>query len=188
MRRYCYETKSDLPPELLYRTIADIKRWPEWDDEIEGIEIERAGRGRQRLRPEATGPQCGQAAHRDDGRALSLCRCRLHAPGAHAHRTRLHPDAGRDAGAEHDRDRRARWRPSGIGRWRRAMPKGPPARRGVSSPSRPCGRCSFQTRTSRRNQRPARPKAKRRGRAFAELTSSAEGIASAALGLARWRI
>lgn len=39
MRRYCYETKSDLPPELLYRTIADIKRWSEWDDEIEGIEM-----------------------------------------------------------------------------------------------------------------------------------------------------
>lgn len=40
MRRYCYETKSDLPPEQLYRALADVARWPEWDDEIEAIEID----------------------------------------------------------------------------------------------------------------------------------------------------
>nr|WP_298681852.1 SRPBCC family protein [uncultured Dongia sp.] len=39
MRRYCYETTSDLPPSQLYAAIADVARWPEWDDEIEGIEI-----------------------------------------------------------------------------------------------------------------------------------------------------
>jgi len=40
MRRYCYETTSDLPPSQLYAAIADVARWPEWDDEIEGIEID----------------------------------------------------------------------------------------------------------------------------------------------------
>ena len=40
MRRYCYETTSDLPPELLYAAITDVARWPEWDDEIEGIALD----------------------------------------------------------------------------------------------------------------------------------------------------
>jgi hypothetical protein len=39
MRRYCYETMSDLPPSQLYAAITDVARWPEWDEEIEGIEI-----------------------------------------------------------------------------------------------------------------------------------------------------
>jgi hypothetical protein len=40
MRRYCYETTSDLPPELLYAAITDVARWPEWDDEIEAVRLD----------------------------------------------------------------------------------------------------------------------------------------------------
>lgn len=40
MRRYFYETKSDLPPEQLYRALADIRRWPEWDEGIEATSID----------------------------------------------------------------------------------------------------------------------------------------------------
>jgi hypothetical protein len=35
MRRYMYETTVSTTPDRLYLAIADISRWPEWDDELE---------------------------------------------------------------------------------------------------------------------------------------------------------
>jgi uncharacterized protein YndB with AHSA1/START domain len=35
MRRYTYETDTSVPAEKLFRAKADIRRWPEWDDELE---------------------------------------------------------------------------------------------------------------------------------------------------------
>jgi hypothetical protein len=40
MRRHSYETTTDLPPERLYRALADVASWPQWDDGIEAIAIE----------------------------------------------------------------------------------------------------------------------------------------------------
>lgn len=40
MRRYSYETTSDLPPERLFNALADIASWPQWDDGIEAIAFE----------------------------------------------------------------------------------------------------------------------------------------------------
>ena len=35
MRRYTHEITTTLPPGRLFRAIADIARWPEWDGELE---------------------------------------------------------------------------------------------------------------------------------------------------------
>jgi hypothetical protein len=35
MKTYIYSTTTEVPAEKLYRAIADINRWPEWDSEIE---------------------------------------------------------------------------------------------------------------------------------------------------------
>jgi uncharacterized protein YndB with AHSA1/START domain len=35
MRRYSYETDTTVPAEKLFRAKADIRHWPEWDDELE---------------------------------------------------------------------------------------------------------------------------------------------------------
>lgn len=40
MRRYSYETVTDLPPEQLYRAFTDVQSWPQWDDGIEAIILE----------------------------------------------------------------------------------------------------------------------------------------------------
>jgi len=40
MRRYSYETVTNLPPEQLYRAFADVQSWPQWDDGIEAIILE----------------------------------------------------------------------------------------------------------------------------------------------------
>ncbi|WP_374653039.1 SRPBCC family protein [Dongia sp.] len=40
MRRHSYETTSDLPPERLYKALADIASWPQWDDGIEAIVLD----------------------------------------------------------------------------------------------------------------------------------------------------
>ena len=37
MRRYSYETVTDLPPEQLFRAFTDVQSWPQWDDGIEAI-------------------------------------------------------------------------------------------------------------------------------------------------------
>jgi hypothetical protein len=34
MRTYSYSTSTHLPAQLLYRAIADINRWPQWDDDL----------------------------------------------------------------------------------------------------------------------------------------------------------
>lgn len=40
MRRYSYETVTDLPPEQLFRAFTDVQSWPQWDDGIEAIILE----------------------------------------------------------------------------------------------------------------------------------------------------
>ncbi|MBI2253432.1 MAG: SRPBCC family protein [Proteobacteria bacterium] len=40
MRRYSYETVTNLPPEQLYRAFTDVASWPQWDDGIEAIILE----------------------------------------------------------------------------------------------------------------------------------------------------
>lgn len=40
MRCYFYETRSHLSPEQLYQAMCDIKRWPDWDHEIEAVELD----------------------------------------------------------------------------------------------------------------------------------------------------
>jgi len=40
MRRYSYETVTNLPAEQLYRAFADVASWPQWDDGIEAIILE----------------------------------------------------------------------------------------------------------------------------------------------------
>lgn len=35
MKRYSYTTTTALRPEQLYRAVADINRWPQWDSELE---------------------------------------------------------------------------------------------------------------------------------------------------------
>jgi hypothetical protein len=37
MRRYSYETVTDLKPEQLYGAMSDVAAWPQWDDGIEAI-------------------------------------------------------------------------------------------------------------------------------------------------------
>lgn len=39
MRRYTYEITTTLPPDRLFRAIADIARWPEWDSELESTTV-----------------------------------------------------------------------------------------------------------------------------------------------------
>jgi hypothetical protein len=40
MRRYSYETVTNLPAEQLYRAFTDVASWPQWDDGIEAIILE----------------------------------------------------------------------------------------------------------------------------------------------------
>ena len=40
MRRYTHETITALQPAQLFRAIADIGRWPEWDRELEATTID----------------------------------------------------------------------------------------------------------------------------------------------------
>ncbi|WP_303980543.1 SRPBCC family protein [Dongia mobilis] len=40
MRRYSYETHSHLPAEQLYRAFSDVAAWPQWDDGIDGVELD----------------------------------------------------------------------------------------------------------------------------------------------------
>jgi hypothetical protein len=35
MKRYSYTTLTMLTPQQLYRAVADINRWPDWDSELE---------------------------------------------------------------------------------------------------------------------------------------------------------
>lgn len=37
MRRYSYETVTELKPEQLYGAMSDVAAWPQWDDGIEAI-------------------------------------------------------------------------------------------------------------------------------------------------------
>src|SRR5919112_5300734 len=39
MRRYLHETCTTLDPNRLYRAIADVGRWPEWDDGVESVAV-----------------------------------------------------------------------------------------------------------------------------------------------------
>ena len=58
MRRYVHETETALPPDTLFRAIAAIDRWPDWDAELEAVAIDepvRAG-ARFSLKPKG-GPK-----------------------------------------------------------------------------------------------------------------------------------
>jgi ligand-binding SRPBCC domain-containing protein len=39
MRRHVYEVAVNTSPERLWLAIADVRRWPEWDAELEAIEV-----------------------------------------------------------------------------------------------------------------------------------------------------
>jgi len=53
MRRYTYETDTAVPAEKLFRAKTDIRRWPEWDDDLESISFDEslAAGARFALRP-----------------------------------------------------------------------------------------------------------------------------------------
>ena len=40
MRRYVYEAVVDTPADKLWRAIVDVRRWPEWDEGLEAIELQ----------------------------------------------------------------------------------------------------------------------------------------------------
>ena len=42
MPRHIHEFTLDIDRDRLFRALADLKRWPEWDDDIEAVEHEGA--------------------------------------------------------------------------------------------------------------------------------------------------
>ena len=44
MRRYVHQTRCSVDPDRLYRALADIRRWPEWDGGLEWTRIEAPAR------------------------------------------------------------------------------------------------------------------------------------------------
>lgn len=44
-----HETMTHLPPERLFRAIADIRRWPDWDDDLERTGLDGPARAGARF-------------------------------------------------------------------------------------------------------------------------------------------
>ena len=61
MPRHIHEFTLDIDRDRLFRALADLKRWPEWDDDIEAVEHEGA-------------PEAGTrfTLHLKDGSAVTL--------------------------------------------------------------------------------------------------------------------
>ena len=84
MRRHVYQTRCSTDPERLYRALADIRRWPDWDGDLEWTRIDGpvATGARFSLKPRG-GPkvamriEAAQAPHRFvDVASLPLARMR----------------------------------------------------------------------------------------------------------------
>ncbi len=72
MRRYVYEAVVDTPADKLWRTIVDVRRWPEWDEGLEAIELqgELAPGRRYTLKPRG-GPAVRMSVEAMDPLAVS---------------------------------------------------------------------------------------------------------------------
>jgi hypothetical protein len=129
MPRHIHEFTLDIDRDRLFRALADLKRWPEWDDDIRAVEHEGAPSAGTRF-----------TLHLKDGSAVALTVEAIEPPSTFVDQAKLPlarmvsrhellPAEGGGTRLRHVSPSPARWPGSGTGWWPARSSKACPARR-----------------------------------------------------------